>query len=79
MRRATSILIVTLSLPAVAEEFKFDASEFEKKTFEFSGYLEQKEEGLKLRSASPAYSLAYPDKSAQDHLLRSTTTLELGG
>ena len=79
LRRATSVLIVTLSLPAVAEEFKFDASEFEKKTFEFSGFLEQKEEGLKLRSASPAYSLAYPDKSAQDHLLRSTTTLELGG
>lgn len=70
---------LVLALPAAAEEFKFDASEFEKKTFEFSGYLEQKEEGLKLRSASPAYSLAYPGKSAQDHLLRSTTTLELSG
>ena len=35
---------------AGAEEYKFDASEFEKKTVEFSGYFEQKEEGLKLRS-----------------------------
>ncbi len=74
-----SAVALVLALPAAAEEFKFDASEFEKKTFELSGYLEQKEEGLKLRSTSPAYSLAYPGKSAQDHLLRSTSTLELSG
>ena len=73
------VVAFVLALPAAAQEFKFDASEFEKKTFEFSGYLEQKEEGLKLRSASPAYSLAYPGRSAQDHLLRSTTTLEMSG
>jgi len=78
-RLITTILIIALTPPAAANEFTFDASEFERKTFEFSGYLEQKEEGLKLRSASPAYSLAYPGKSAQDHLLRSTTTLELSG
>lgn len=70
---------LVLGLPSAAQEFTFDAAEFEKKTFEFSGYLEQKEEGLKLRSASPAYLLAYPGKSAQDHLLRSTSTLELSG
>jgi hypothetical protein len=72
-------LTAGMSTFASAEEFKFDASEFEKKTFEVSGYLEQKEEGLKMRSGSPAYSLAYPEKSPQDHLLRSTTTLELSG
>ena len=71
--------VLALAFPAVAEEFKFDASEFEKKTFEFSGYLEQKEEGLKMRSASPGFKLADPEKSQQDHLLRSTTTLELAG
>ncbi len=68
-----------MAAPAWAEEFTFDASEFEKKPFEFSGYLEQKEEGLKLRSSSPAYSLAYPGRSSQNHLLRSTTTLEMAG
>lgn len=73
------VFALALAFPAAAEEFKFDASEFEKKTVEFSGYLEQKEEGLKLHSGSPAYSLSYPGKSAQDHLLRSTTTLELSG
>lgn len=71
--------VLALAFPAVAEEFKFDASEFEKKAFEFSGYLEQKEEGLKMRSDSPGFKLAYPGMSQQDHLLRSTTTLELAG
>jgi len=72
-------VVFALAVPASADEFTFDASEFEKKPFEFSGYLEQKEEGLKLRRSSPAYSLAYPGKSSQNHLLRSTTTLEMAG
>ncbi len=73
-----SALALVLALPAGAEEFTFDASEFEKKAFEFSGYLEQKEEGLKMRSDSPGYKLAYPGDT-QNHLLRNTTTLELSG
>ena len=68
-----------VAMPAWADEFTFDASEFEKKTFEFSGYLEQKEEGLKMRSDSPSYKLAYPDAGQRSHLLRNTTTLELSG
>ena len=59
-----------------AEDFKFDSSEFEKKTFEFTGYLEQKEEALKLRPGSPAYKLAYPGVADRNELLRSTTKLE---
>lgn len=79
-RRAVALAFGALAaMSAGAEEFTFDASEFEKKIFEFSGYLEQKEEGLKMRSASPAYLLAYPGESGQDHLLRSTTTLEMAG
>lgn len=62
-----------------AEEFSFDANEFEKKTFEFSGYLEQKEEALRLRSDRTGFPLAYPDKTRQGDLLRNTTTLELSG
>ena len=58
-RTLAAALMLTTGL-AAAEEFKFDASEFEKKTVEFSGYVEQKEEGLKLRSNTPAYALAYP-------------------
>ena len=83
MNRQFSPLAATVLMfaPQVvnAEAFTFDASEFEKKTFEFSGYLEQKEEALKLRSDSPAYRLAYPGAAARDNLLRSTTTLEASG
>ena len=71
--------LLALAVPAAAEDFTFDASEFEKKTLEFSGYLEQKEEGLKMRSDSPGYKLAYPGEEQRNHLLRNTTTLELSG
>ena len=65
--------------PVWADEFTFDSAEFEKRAFEFSGYLEQKEEGLKMRSDSPGYKLAYPGDAQRNHLLRNTTTLELSG
>lgn len=79
----TAIVATLLTLAAMAanaeEEFKFDATEFDKKHYEFGGYLEQKFETLKLRSDSAAYRLAYPGAAAQDWLLRSTSTLELSG
>lgn len=79
MRRMAGPLAVVLMLfagMAGAEEFTFDASEFDKKTFEFSGYVEQKEEGLKLRPGTPAYELAYPGKDSRGTLLRNTSTVE---
>jgi len=76
---ALGLLVSSWSLVTSAQEFTFDASEFEKKTFEFSGYLEQKEELLQLRGDSPAFQLAYPGETSRFELLRSTTTLELGG
>ena len=72
-------LILPLTSSANAEEFSFDASEFDKKTFDYSGYFEQKAEGLKLRSSHPNYRLAYPEKEEREHLLRSTSTLEFIG
>ncbi|NDP37902.1 MAG: hypothetical protein GZ093_04020 [Rhodoferax sp.] len=76
---ALSLGVLSWSPFVSAEEFSFDASEFDKKTFEFSGYVELKEEGLKLRAGSPAFKLAYPGEPGRDDLLRSTTTLELSG
>ena len=72
-------LIFPFASSANAEEFSFDASEFDKKTFEYSGYFEQKAEGLRLRSSHPNYRLAYPGKEEREHLLRSTSTLEFIG
>lgn len=73
------LLLILAGLPARAEEFSFDASEFEKKTFEFSGYFEQKEELLGLRGDSSAYGLAYPGEAPRSSLVRSTSTLEATG
>ncbi len=70
---AAPVWCQTVSTP----EFSFDASEFEKKTFEFSGYIEQKEEYLKLRGDSWAFKLTYPGALPRFDLLRSTPTLEL--
>ncbi|GAB2877278.1 hypothetical protein GCM10027046_01410 [Uliginosibacterium flavum] len=81
MIKASAAILLALAAMAVhaEEEFRFDASEFDKKPYEFNGYLEQKLEALKLRGDSPAYRLAYPGEPAQDALLRSTSTLELSG
>lgn len=76
---AFATFLTVASMSATAEEFKFDANEFEKKVFEFSGYLEQKEDALKLRSSSPAFKLAYPGEAERTSLLRNTTTLEASG
>jgi len=62
-----------------AEEFSFDASEFEKKPLEFNGYLEPKLELLGLRGDSAAYRLAYPAEASRATLARRTLTLELSG
>jgi hypothetical protein len=76
---AAVVLGLTANPVASAEEFSFDASEFEKKPFEFSGYLEQKEELLQLREESSGFKLAYPGAQPRSELLRSTSTLELAG
>lgn len=68
---------VAWAQPTSIPEFSFDASEFEKKTFEFSGYIEQKEEYLRLRGDSSAFKLTYPGAPPRADLLRSTPTLEL--
>jgi hypothetical protein len=80
MRAALALLAtVMLTGTASAEDFTFDASEFDKKPYEFNGYVEQKFERLDLRAGSPAYRLAYPGRDERDDLLRSTSTLELSG
>ncbi|MDD5029100.1 MAG: hypothetical protein PHH58_06315 [Rhodoferax sp.] len=77
-------LLLAAALAAVAasvaaEEFTFDAAEFEKNPFELNGYIEPKLELLGLRGDSAAYKLAYPNEAARSTLTRSTLTLELAG
>jgi len=67
-------LATVLSFGAHAEEFSFDASEFEKKPFEFGGYLEFKAERAWLNPSGSFTKLNGLDRSTLD---RNTATLKL--
>jgi hypothetical protein len=68
------LLACLLATVAQAEEFKFDASEFDKKPFEFGGYLELKPERTWLNRDGSFYKLNGLDRSTLD---RNTATLKL--
>jgi hypothetical protein len=68
------MFVCLLATAAQAEEFKFDASEFEKKPFEFSGYFELKSERAWLNRDSSLYKL---NGLNRDTLDRNTGTLKL--
>lgn len=76
-RLAAALLLTVCAASAGAEDFSFDAAEFEKKPFELNGYVEPKLEALSLRSDSAAYALSYPGQTARSTLTRATLTLEL--
>jgi len=63
-----------LASAAQAEEFSFDASEFEKKPFEFGGYFEFKSERAWLNRDSSLYKLNGLDRDTLD---RNTATVKL--
>ena len=75
--------LLLLVLPVVnawaADEYSFDASEFEKKPFELGGYLQLKQEGFDLNRAGAFYKLGNYNQPQRDTLDRSTGTMELIG
>lgn len=75
--RWISILLALVPLAASAEEYSFDPGEIEKKTFEFSGYAEVKQEALRLRPESVLTRINFP--GGREYLDRSSGTLELAG
>ncbi len=60
------------------EEYRFEASEFEKKPYEFGGYLEAKPQYFWLNPGSAGYNLTYPN-GAPGSVHGITGTLELVG
>ena len=62
-----------------AEEYAFDASEFEKKPFELGGYLQLKQESLSLERAAAFYKLGNYNRPQRDTLDRTSATFELTG
>lgn len=73
------LLLFIITIPVSAEEFSFDASEYEKKTFDFSGYIEGKQEAIQLQPERPVYTFIYPDEPPRHWLNRSTGTVDLAG
>jgi hypothetical protein len=71
------VLLACTASGVAAEEYDFDASEFEKKAFEIGGYAELKQEAIDLRPDSVQARLRFADP--REHLDRTTATLELTG
>ena len=79
---ARCALLLVLSSGAqlqAAEEYSFDASEFEKKPFELGGYLQLKQEAIGLNRSGAFYKLANVGPTQREGLARSSATLELVG
>ncbi|MEN6587113.1 MAG: hypothetical protein ABFE02_13830 [Sulfuricella sp.] len=75
-------LLGLLSLQAgmlSAEDFTFDAAEFEKKPFELGGYFELKQDRFQLNRDAAFYKLGFYNLDQRETLDRTTGTLELAG
>ena len=77
MKRVSVLCACLLAGAAWAEEYSFDAAEFEKKPLEFGGYAELKQEAYTLRPASVFSRLNSPD--GRERLDRTTGIVELSG
>jgi len=71
------VLGVALAEQAVAQQYSFESSEFEKKAFELGGYAELKHEQFSLNRNGAFYKLG--DFSQRGELTRDTGTLQLAG
>ena len=59
-----------------AEEFTFDASQFQKKPFEFGGYIELKHDTFSLNQGSAFYNLNFLRQPQRSTLDRTTATFK---
>lgn len=73
------IALLWLAQAMAAEEFSFDASEFEKKPVEFGGYVQLRQEDFSLNRPGAFSRLGSIGRPQRDSLDRSTGTLQLTG
>jgi len=78
MRNWLHLLLILPTL-VYAEEFSFDISSYEKKKFEWGGYLEGILEYNHLNDKSALYNLNFPDGKNPDSIKRVLATAELEG
>lgn len=79
LRWLGTLLALSCSPAGAAEEFSFDASEFARKPFEFSGYVELRPERFSLNRDGAFYKLNFFDKAQREDLDRTTLTLKPTG
>jgi hypothetical protein len=75
---AVGIVLLLAAGAAQTQEFTFDASEFEKKPFEFSGYVELKQQQSRLNQGAALYQLGFYNQPRQ-RLDQTTLTLKPEG
>jgi hypothetical protein len=78
-RRIAVLLLLAWTASGQAQEYSFDAAEFEKKPFELGGYVELKQEAFYLNRAAAFYQLGFLDQPQRERLDRTTGTLQLTG
>ena len=80
LARALAVCFILAAATAArgAEQFTFDAAEFEKKPFEFGGYLELKQQRLDLNPDGTLYRLNFY-RQPRNHLDQSTVTFKPSG
>jgi hypothetical protein len=75
---AVGIALLLATGTSRAQDFTFDASEFEKKPFEFSGYIELKQQHLQLNQDSALYQIGFYN-DPRSTLDQTTLTLKPEG
>jgi hypothetical protein len=82
-RRLRQFLPAALLLAVVSaqagDEYSFDSSAFEKKPFEFGGYVQFKQEDFALNRSGAFYKLNSLNQPQRDDLGRTTATMQLDG
>lgn len=73
------VLLCSVAGAQAAEEYTFDASEFEKKPYELGGYVQIKQEHLSFNRLGAFYKLNNFNQPQRDDLDSTTGTMELGG
>ncbi|HEX6297552.1 MAG TPA: hypothetical protein VFZ74_13330, partial [Burkholderiales bacterium] len=77
--RLVAVMLTAMAGAQAAEEYSFDAAEFEKKPYELGGYVEIRQDHLSLNRDSAFYRLAFYNQEQREHLDRTTGNLQLAG
>ncbi len=72
-------VLLLLAQAATAQDYSFDAAEFEKKPFELGGYVELNQEAFAFNRSGAFYKLNTFGQPQRDSLDRTTATMQLVG